>query len=314
MKQSLLLGIVLLLVLAAPARAQFQYYGIEDTINDDLSVRNVITIKFQEPVPHLDYRLNFAIDNLEAKSTFPSADCAVAEGDTISCDFVGMTEELNQLTLSFTTTDVVKEEDGKFLFTVDYGFPATDQAFVLIRLPETAILSEDVANNSYFPQDGGILSDGRRIMVFWERQNVSQQNLQFSVSYVLPILADVPGVLIATVAGIVIIVMVGLLVMARKKRPAPDMTTVLNPDEKAIVDILQREGGKALQKVLVRDTNFSKAKVSRLIKDMKSRRIVDIEPVSGRENRILFILGKKEKQPEKPAESAEKPGPDTPPA
>jgi DNA-binding Lrp family transcriptional regulator len=79
------------------------------------------------------------------------------------------------------------------------------------------------------------------------------------------------------------------------------MTSVLNKDEKRIVDILSRHGGKSGQKVLVRESDFSKAKVSRLVKNLKERGVVDIEPISGRENRIILKFDKKP-DAEKPQE------------
>jgi len=286
------------------ARGSLEYYGIEDTINDDLTVRNVITLGFKEPINHLNYQLNFEIFNLETESSFDSADCSITDGNTISCDFEGVTLEENQLKLSFDTAGGVRKTDGKFEFNVNYGFIPTDNAFILIRLPPTAVLSEEIVNKSFSPQDGGILTDGKRIMVFWEMENVSQENIQFSVSYVLP--PEVPSLVIITLTAIVIIVMVGVIVFARKRQHGVEMlSTVLTSDEKVIVDILKREG-KALQKVLVRESDFSKAKVSRIVKDMKERGIIEIEPVSGRENRIILSVGKKTQDKNKSSETPTK--------
>lgn len=290
--------LAVLLALPARAGASFEYYGIEDTIRDDLSVQNVIVLRFKESIASLDYRLNFEIANLTAKSTFESADCSIQEGNTISCKFSGITPEHNQLTLSFDTTGVVREEGGKFLFSPTYSYPPTDKTFVLIKLPPTSVLSEDVANKSFFPPDGGIISDGKRIMVFWEMQNVSEGNLQFSVSYALPPELS-EELLLAGIVGIVLIAMAGVIVYGRRRRQEVEViSAVLNADENVLVEILKREG-KALQKTLVKESNFSKAKVSRLVKELKERGIVDIEPVSGRENRIILTLqGKKEEKPQ----------------
>ncbi len=289
--------VLVVLVASVPmAGARLAYYGIEDTINEDLSVSNEIVLQFKEPVNHLDYRLNFEITDLTAKANFDSADCVVVEGNTISCDFVGMTEQKNMLTLNFVTEEAVKKVDGKFRFSANYGFLPTDKIFVLIRLPQSAVLSEEVVNESYFPRDGGILSDGKHIMVFWEESDVESKSQQFSVSYAFPL--GIPSYVIISLTIIVIIAMVGVVVYARKKqKPVEVVTSVLNQDEKTIADILQRNEGRALQKVLVKDSGFSKAKVSRLVKDMKSRGMVEIEPVSGRENRIRLIVGESREGP-----------------
>lgn len=296
MKQFILATVCAVFFLAPLTQATLEYYGIEDTITDDLSVKNVITLKFNETIPHLDYQFNFNIYDLVASSTFDRAECSIKEQNIISCDFFNMTPEKNQLTLSFFTKEGVKQVDGKYVFSANYGFLPTKKLFALIRLPQYSILSEEVANTSYFPAEGKIISDGKTIAVFWEKENIGEEHIQFSISYIFPQLSQI---LIISVAAIVIVAMVGLIMYSRRKQQAPVevITSVLNQDEKIIVDILKREG-KALQKALVRESNFSKAKVSRLVKDMKDRGIVKIEPVSGRENRVILSMGeKKENSP-----------------
>lgn len=296
MKRFILLAAVFLIFIAAPVKGDLEYYGIDVTINEEF-VTDEIVLKFKKPINHLEYQVNFDIFNLNTRTDFESADCEIKNGNVISCDFVGMTEEKNKVVLTFDTKDVIKKSDGKFHFSANYGFLPTDRTFVIIRLPQSAVLSEDVANNSFFPKDGGILSDGKRIMVFWEREGVGEENLQFSVSYVYP--SDIPSYLIISLTIIVIVVMVGVVVYARRKQhPVEVISSVLNKDEKVIVDIITRNEGKALQKTLVKESEFSKAKVSRLVKDMRDRGIIRIEAVSGRENRILLDVGKKP-EPEK---------------
>lgn len=52
-----------------------------------------------------------------------------------------------------------------------------------------------------------------------------------------------------------------------------------------------------MQKTIVKETGFSKAKVSRIIKSLHNRNIVSIEAVSGRENRIILKVRKVETKP-----------------
>jgi uncharacterized membrane protein len=126
-------------------------------------------------------------------------------------------------------------------------------------------------------------------------ENIGAENLQFSVSYRPP--ADIPSFIIISLTVLVIIVMVGVVAYARKRHhPVEVIASVLNRDEKTIVDILKQKEGNALQKVLVRESGFSKAKVSRIVKDMRERGMVEIEPVSGRENRIVLSVGKEKKE------------------
>ena len=57
-----------------------------------------------------------------------------------------------------------------------------------------------------------------------------------------------------------------------------------------IIDILNKYSGKIGQKVIVRESDFSKAKVSRLVKSLKGRGVLDTEAISGRENRIMLKM------------------------
>jgi len=281
---------------AADAQAvKLKYYGIEDTIYEDLSVDNSVTLRFSESITHLDYHLDFAVHNLTAASNFSSSCAAISRegGSTISCDFAGMPESDGQLVLKFLTKDIIRKVDSNYQFSVNYGVSLPiDRAFTLIRLPANNVLAGDVANMSYFPQDGKTITDGRHIMVYWESDNMtSGSSLQFSVLFSKP--AAVSDTMLIGLVVILLLAIIFIFFYMRRRSPqqAP-ATSVLNRDEKTIVDILEKNEGKALQKVLVRETAFSKAKVSRLVKSLRERGVVDIEPVSGRENRVILKLGK----------------------
>lgn len=277
-----------------------EYYGIEDTIREDLSVHNLITLKFDSPINHLDYQLQFKIHNLTASGVgFGPVDCTVIDmGETsvISCDIAGMTYEKNILKLSFDIRNAVVRRGDKYEFTANYGVSLPiKRAVTTIKLPEKSILAEVVANQSYFPRDGETLTDGRYIMVYWGRENITTgDDLQFMVLYSTPgIREPLSNYIIVFLTSIVIIIMIGMAVYLRKGAKTKSMdvvTSVLNDDERGIVNILNRHEGKCFQKVLVRESGFSKAKVSRLVKNLKRRGVVGVEPVSGRENMILLRI------------------------
>jgi len=321
-----LMGVLLIALFLPSANAlSLNYYGIEDVIEEDMSIYNTIVLKFDTPINHLDYFLGYKISNLTAKSNFLSADCKpieTATGTTISCDLIGMTNENNQLTLSFQMRDVVKKLDNENRFTVNYGVNIpVERMFVLIKLPQNNILSRE-GNLSFFPQDGKIASDGKRIIVFWEKENIGLGNdTQFTIFYSTPWLRDVTtNFAIAIVAIIVVLIMVVMLIYIRKpkykgikeegekieqppqkeeEKPPPVISvSALNKDEEIIANIIKNSSGGAYQKMLVRNSGFSKAKVSRILKSLKERGVVEIEPVSGRENKVKLKIPEKEMETE----------------
>lgn len=299
-KQSILTVSVLLsmLLLSGDALALgLEYYGVEVTINDDQSVTSMVVLKFDTPMNHLDYSLDFTAEDLEYESDFDFADCTVSDkngGSTISCDFIGMSPDRNKLTLTFTTRNVIQKADNNYRFTVNYGIPLPiESTFILIRLPQNNILAGE-QNESYFPTTGGTLTDGKHIMVFWEEDSLETgENLQFSILFTRPLGTDIFSFALYAmlIVAIVIIAVAAIYVKRIRGTKVAVVKSVLNRDEKSIIDILNRKGGKAGQKLLVRETDFSKAKVSRIVKNLRERGVVDTEPISGRENRVILILG-----------------------
>jgi uncharacterized membrane protein len=308
-----LLAAALLTLCMMPAFAhalELDYYGVETSITEDQEARTTLNLRFSEPVNSSDFMLDFRAGNLTAETSADSVDCIVSEGpkSRVTCAFTGMTKSTNLLQLTFATTDGFSSVFGKVNFTANYAIslPPKEATF-LIKIPKNSMLSEEPTNQSYSPGDGKILSDGRNIMVYWERTN-AKDDMRFSVSYATQVLNPIyNNMLVIIVAGVVIFSMIAVAFYLRRglggESAAEVLASVLNSDEKKVVDILVRHGGKSGQKVIVRESDFSKAKVSRLVKNLKERGVVDIEPISGRENRIIL---KFERKPEdKPQQMAE---------
>ena len=309
---ALMLIMAFTIVSAQANAAELEYYGIETSINEDAAAKTILTIKFSKPVDSFQFTLNYPAYNLTSSSSFDSASCTLAEEagkSRIACTMSGMTEAKNLLTLTFYTAEGAGALQGRYNFSADYGISLPiEEAFVLIKIPRSSVLSEEPANQSYMPADGKILSDGKNIMVYWQRENLTATDgMRFSVSYAIAgMSAGFSNLFVVSIAGIVIISMIAVAVYVRRgdgigKITAEVVTSVLNSDEKRVVDILARHGGKSGQKIIVRESDFSKAKVSRLVKNLKERGVVNIEPISGRENRIILRFEKKaeEKRPER---------------
>jgi len=59
---TVLLAILIAVSLSETVLAQdINYYGVESSIKEDLSVRNKIVIKFAELTNHFNYELNFPV-------------------------------------------------------------------------------------------------------------------------------------------------------------------------------------------------------------------------------------------------------------
>lgn len=301
MKQLLctLFGILFLSI--SVSATELEYYGIKCIINDDMTAKHEILFKFSEPVKQtrFEYQINFKIYNFSASADFSKAKCRIIDlkdAAGVSCDLKEITKEKNTLTFTFYTKDTVRYEGGRYQFIGDYTVPfPVKNFFILIRLPTNGILAEEIANESYFPGDGGVLTDGKHIMVYWERENLTpRENLKFSIFYNLPVLGDkkIYNITVIILTVLILITMIVVAIYLRKEKTTQVVRSVLNKDEKIIVDILHAHGGEAGQKVLVRESDFSKAKVSRIVKGLAERNVVEVQPLSGRENKVILKIKK----------------------
>ena len=300
----LMLSLAFVSVLSGGVQAVgLKYYGIEDNIKSDMLVDHTVKLEFDRPINNLEYRLDFNIESLKTENNFGISSCnskTTNVGSVISCSFQGMTDEKSFVTLYFRSRSGITKTDENYTYAANYGISLPVQTlFAIVRLPENGILSQQVANKSYSPADGKTLTDGRIIMVYWERQNVTaEDDFGVSVSFTLPSFTD-PffNFLVVGLVFIVLVSLFGVGVYFRRTYISDSggeaLKSVLNRNEKTVVEILNRHGGSAIQKVIVRDSDFSKAKVSRLVKSLQERGIVQIEPVSGRENRIILRLEKR---------------------
>ncbi len=79
---------------------------------------------------------------------------------------------------------------------------------------------------------------------------------------------------------------------AYRKTNKGTVLSVLKDDEKKVFDIILQNKEKCKQNVIVQGTNFSKAKVSRILSDLEVRGLIEKIRV-GRTNRVVVSSGKK---------------------
>ncbi|UCC91632.1 MAG: hypothetical protein JSV39_04995 [Candidatus Aenigmatarchaeota archaeon] len=269
------------------------YYGIESRINNDMTVSNVITLSSNSSVPNLDYKLKYRVFNVLVESEHAPVECETQVTDTslISCSFTDFENyDRTGIKIQFDTIDIVKVVDENYDFShfvlVENG---VDIFFNIVFLPETAILVADVPNESFSPGTGNTLSDGKHIMIYWDREDLKKgEDLYFSVTYKMPV-GSPYDIGIMVVIAVLIIVSLGVVYMrtTHRHRSVKVIMPLLKGDEKIVVEILSKHEGSVNQRVIVRESDFSKAKVSRLVAGLKERGIIDVE-VLGRTNKVTL--------------------------
>lgn len=280
--------------------AVLEYYSIDAEIERNLHTKISVSMKPSDAINHFDYDIPFTIYNLTVEPQSGTHACDFDNERTssvISCDFFGATEGNNGIKFTFYSRDAVNSNDGKYIFQDLVPFIMdTEDFFTLLKLPERSSLSEEIVNQSLFPPDGRIFTDGKHMFIVWERENVtSGDSLIFSASFES---SSDGGILWSmTVVGITaIVVMVMVSVGFYMRRGSGETKTevkvlpLLNKEEKKVVDILVKHEGEVRQREIVRESDFSKAKVSRLIKNLKERGVIDTDAISGRENKVILKI------------------------
>lgn len=162
-----------------------------------------------------------------------------------------------------------------------------------VVLPEGYGLIDSEQTAAYAPGSGEVGSDanGRQIYVEWQDPDTSiGDTVRYRVRYQeLNVFQDIfptsPAVLVAVM---LILIAAGLSLYMRRVQSSDTVASVfpmLKDDEKDVIRYLVDHDGECGQKDLVDDLEYSKAKISRLVKDLEERNLIK-KIKEGRRNRL----------------------------
>ncbi|MEM5805295.1 MAG: winged helix-turn-helix transcriptional regulator [Candidatus Aenigmatarchaeota archaeon] len=275
--------------------AQIQFYSADNALSKEgkTFVKKIITFYFPEKT--FEFSIFGKIENFQASSNAGPVSCEVkSEAVSIVKCFMNLTPEKRTLELSYETFDFVKKIDKKFYFNGDFSiYKNITSAYFAVRLPEGAAISSDLAISSILPENYQTVSDGRRIIVQWNMNNISSaQSLKLQVIYE-EVTSTIVGLTLQQLllASVLAAAGTGLFLYKRIKKPKEVILSVLDENERKVIEILSAAGGELNQKRIVQETNLSKAKVSRLIKSLSQRGLIEVQR-TGRTNKIKLVKTK----------------------
>jgi len=194
-------------------------------------------------------------------------------------------------------TESFIERTRKNYFAASVTSPADASFQARIVLPAGAILDKP-GTESIFPKDASISTDGQHITVELIQQAKQGEKLSYLViyneqnknSYVWTI-----AIIIAIALALTIFLLIKKKVkikakpkpIKRAKRAKPELH--LLESEKAAINALRKAKGELWQKQIQLTTGFSKAKLSRVIRDLEARRLIKKIPI-GNTNKIKLIV------------------------
>ena len=203
--------------------------------------------------------------------------------------------ESQRLRFVFTLPDIVSSYRGDSILTLSYVPEVRVVNFTfMVKLPRGSVLVSEQRGTgeavaAVYPTPERILTDGEHIIVRWRKWELSPgESFRIFVMYTTVGQKQRPGYVLL-LAGLALGAVLTYAYFAYRKRGGDErrvLKLVLREDEQKIYDLLL-EKGEILQEEVVRRTGFSKAKVSKLVRNLEEKGIIKKEPYR-KTNRLIL--------------------------
>jgi uncharacterized membrane protein len=255
-------------------------YNITFSIAADASVKEDIAIRFAAPLiaSELNYIVLGEISDLTISNGLQSIDYTLEKtGNEYNVKF-SAPEGTEKLIISFIARDLVFAKDNVYSFFTDLKPPASKTVNIAAFLPKGFAIYRNVV----YPEDYQLLSDGERIYLKWEFGNPEELMISFKFQNTH---SDY-SLLIMAIMGFALIVIVAYLVAHYRKKMKCEFERGFSEDERKVLFILSREK-RTMQNKIEKELRFSRAKMTRLVKKLEAKGLVEKERV-GRTNRLFY--------------------------
>ena len=279
------------------ASSDIQFYKVDIKLDEEGKSDVQLILTFKEPEKYLSFNVIGRIENFMATSNAGPVNCGVDISGTssIRCE-MNLTETKKQLQINFTTYDFVKTLDDKFYFSSDLSphIYVTDISATL-KLPNGALLVGEYISSSVlsYPESASAHIVGDSIIVIWNLRNIqATELLKFEVLYerVTPPPWFELRMRHFVLLGASFAVVIGFIFVRYLRKSENLVLSVLDEYERKVIDIITKEG-EVKQKKVVQLTNLSKAKISRVVKSLADRGLIEVER-RGRTNRLKLVKKK----------------------
>lgn len=264
-----------------------------ENVTVDLSNSSVQVDMFVEDLTssRFNYISSYEIERAEVKINGEPVSCTTNPlqiGTEISCE----TDERLNFTaqINMDASNLVREEQNFNTFRFTHSILRPTEKFNLkVILPEGTGLVDDsnVSTPVILPTDGEVSSNGRRIFVEWQREPSLSETMNFQVIYeeFSTSTVDYLKIFSLVVIGVLLISGVYLYLSRSSSESIEKVFEELEPDEEEVLQMIIENDGEMLQKDVVSDSNYSKAKISGIVKELVEKEIV-VKEKEGRSNKL----------------------------
>lgn len=273
---------------------------ISDTLNTDKSITETISIaienntdkNFSMTLPIKAYNIYVNNQRLESANISQLLNCT-------KCN----------IKITYSLPDLIKQESiDKYSFYRTLSTPQVPEMFkYVVYLPKGYLIenisSTESENVVPFPHE--VLSDGESIILLWD-ENKPVFPKQYVIKYVgheyketfLQTFNDIKhiSVIIMLVIALCVGVIVGIAYQKEQhgavQKPVSKIpSSLLSPDEMTVLDYLKKNNAHKIavnQKVIGKELNWSKSKVSGVLSNLSYKKIIEKEKI-GRNYNVKLI-------------------------
>jgi len=280
--KSVLLGLVLVyfLLCANVGALEISEYNITFDILPNGYVNERVSMAFKERLnaSTLNYVVLGDISDLRISSDLGGIGYTLERPDNENNVKFVVPAGTGSIEIYFTAKDLVFAKENLYNFFTDLHPPYSDRVNVIAFLPRGFAVYRDVV----YPEDHETLTDGERIYLKWEFDKPEDIMISFKFyrSY-----SDY-SLLILAVMGFAIVLIAGYLITHYRKKVKREFLRGFTEDERKVLQALS-ERRICMQKTLEKQFGFSRAKMTRIVKRLEKKGLVEKEKV-GRTNRLFY--------------------------
>ncbi len=273
-------------VFSSPAFATI--INVETKILSETLARSALSFSLDNPgFKEVVVPIFYNTEKLSTSANFP-VQCKAEKrpyGTDVICDVSNLGRARGTFKVEFETRDFVQKAGDIRIFKQQIAIPVSSEKLQFrVVLPDGTGLAGEKA---YLPEDGLNSTDGRNIFVYWQQLQLKKGEMfstQISYQYFFPDIG-----LLGLVAPVAMLLGVVAYFVIRRQpaEPIKYILPVLKADEKLVMEKVLAAGGVAHQKHVVRESGYSKAKVSKVLKTLEERGIVRLEKI-GRSNKVYL--------------------------
>ena len=261
-----------LLLVAAMVLQPYPYEITEYNVTIEISEEKVhekitITLEKYYSLEIFEYSFLYPLENLQVYDSFGNIDHEI-RNDLLLCylDISGL--QPYTFTIEFDTSGYISPvKEGKWVFSPIFQFSVPVQDFSI----EIVIPSEMAVVSPIYPVPTSFYSYRETLVVKWKK-DVLEEGEEFLILLGYKPVGSPSDQHVFMYYGAAAFLAFGAgLYVGRRKKPPPEFVVA---DEKIILDTIREAGGKIIQSDLVKNTDFSKARVSKILSELEERKVI----------------------------------------